>query len=110
LVNTTTALPEGASERLELGGGSIHLLRGGEGPKSKRERERERERRPFAEYPGWGTRWKPRARSPVEGVHRLHGELHVFGSDETRFIGSSSAEQVTLIERVAGPMMQRGSS
>jgi pimeloyl-ACP methyl ester carboxylesterase len=29
---TTTAPPEGASERLELGGGSIHVLRGGEGP------------------------------------------------------------------------------
>jgi pimeloyl-ACP methyl ester carboxylesterase len=30
--DTTTAPPEGASERLELGGGSIHVLRGGEGP------------------------------------------------------------------------------
>jgi pimeloyl-ACP methyl ester carboxylesterase len=32
VTDTASALPEGASERLELGGGSIHVQRGGEGP------------------------------------------------------------------------------
>jgi pimeloyl-ACP methyl ester carboxylesterase len=32
VTDTTSALPEGASERLELGGGSIQILRGGDGP------------------------------------------------------------------------------
>ena len=32
MTDTASALPEGASERLELGGGSIHVQRGGEGP------------------------------------------------------------------------------
>src|SRR6185312_14893039 len=32
VTDTASALPEGASERLELGSGSIHVQRGGEGP------------------------------------------------------------------------------
>lgn len=32
MTDTASALPEGASERLELGGGSIHVQRSGEGP------------------------------------------------------------------------------
>ena len=32
MTETASALPEGASERLELGSGSIHVQRGGEGP------------------------------------------------------------------------------
>ena len=31
MTDTASALPEGASERLELGSGSIHVQRGGEG-------------------------------------------------------------------------------
>jgi pimeloyl-ACP methyl ester carboxylesterase len=32
VIETTSAPPEGASERLELEGGSVHVLRGGQGP------------------------------------------------------------------------------
>ena len=59
VTDTASALPEGASERLELGSGSIHVLRGGEGPPLL-----------FLHAAGGAGAWHPLPRAPGPPLRR----------------------------------------
>ena len=78
--DTTTAPPEGASERLELGGGSIHVLRGGEGPPLL-----------FLHAAGGAGAWHP-----FQGLLARHFE--VYAPDHPGFGGSDDMPEVEGID------------
>jgi pimeloyl-ACP methyl ester carboxylesterase len=78
--DTTTAPPEGASERLELDGGSIHILRGGEGPPLL-----------FLHAGGGAGAW-----SPFQGL--LARSFEVIAPDHPGFGGSDDMPEVEAID------------